>query len=436
MKEIHIFGKDVNIWVVVGSLAGVVTVYYLYKKNSGVAAGSSSAIDPLTGLPYSQDAQVDPLTGMTYLTEAQQYGSVQAAEAAISSGQAYSGGYYNSGGGYSGSTAGSPSLSGNGTATGSGYASNAQWAQAVTNGLTSIGYSSTDVAAALGLYLSGQSLGIAPDGVSYLSIVQAAVAEFGPPPVGTFTIIAGSTNPPPPSNVSVPNVVGLTVSAAETAITNADLTPSLSGGTDPVVSQNPAAGSQVSPTSTVTITGTTSTGGGGGGTPPPASATVPNVVGMTIAAAENAISNAGLVTAIAGGTADPVIAQSPAAGTSVPQGSAVSITATTPSSGGGGSTGRLTAPTGLHLTIQGRTGVRLQWNSVSGATSYICQNKRGGENGTSVNGPFSVSGPVCNFGSLTPNTKYTALIWPSDASDPGGPGSNQPHAQFYYTTPS
>lgn len=99
-------------------------------------------------------------------------------------------------------------------------------------------------------------------------------------------------------------------------------------------------------------------------------------------------------------------------------------------------TGRLSAPTGVHLTIQGRTGVRLQWNSVSGANGYVCQNKRGGDNGTTVNGPFQVSSAVCNFGSLAPGTSYTALIWPSDASDAGGPGSNQPHVEFSFSTPS
>jgi hypothetical protein len=42
---------------------------------------------------------------------------------------------------------------------------------------------------------------------------------------------------------------------------------------------------------------------------------------------------------------------------------------------------------------------------------------------------------VANFGNLKPGTHYTALIWPSDPADPGGPGSNQPHTELGFTTP-
>lgn len=107
-------------------------------------------------------------------------------------------------------------------------------------------------------------------------------------------------------------------------------------------------------------------------------------------------------------------------------------------SGGGGTTTtqRLSAPSGLKLTIKGKTGVRLAWSPVSGAAGYFCQNKQGGENGQTVNGPFFVTTPQCNFGGLKAGTAYTALIWPSAQSDPGGPGSDQPHAQYPYTTTS
>lgn len=97
--------------------------------------------------------------------------------------------------------------------------------------------------------------------------------------------------------------------------------------------------------------------------------------------------------------------------------------------------GRLTAPMGLKLTIDGKTGVRLQWNSVPHATGYVCLAKKGDDNGQVVNGPFSTTEPVCNFGGLTAGTKYTALIWPSSATVQGGPGSNQPHAEYAFSTP-
>ena len=345
-----IAGHKINNWWLLGGGAGLVLVIYLYRRGSagGGSGANASAIDPITGLPYSQDAQVDPLTGMTYLAEAQQYGSVSAAEAAISSGSAYGAGFVGSGGGgssnYSG-TAGYPTLNVGGSAPqGNGFATNSQWSQAVTTGLVGLGYSATDVAAALGLYFQSQPLGIAPDGVSYATIIQAAVAEFGPPPVGTFQIIGAPTSGGTGSG-SGGGGTGGTGSGG-------DGTGSGSGGT-----------------------GGDSGGGSGGGT--------------------------------GGGTTTPP-----------------------PSSGRLGH-----APTGVHLTIDGKTGVRLQWTAVPGATSYTCLCKQGGANGANVNGPFNVSAPVCNFGNLKSKTHYTALIWPGDQADPGGPGSNEPHVEFGFTTP-
>jgi Fibronectin type III domain len=191
-----IAGHQISNWWLIGGGAGLILVVYLYKKGTSSSSGSSasgtnssSAIDPVTGLPYSEDNQVDPLTGMTYLAEAQEYGSVQAAEAAVSSGSGYGGTSAYSG------TAGYPTLNayGNTTVNGTSYATNAAWAQAVTTGLVSLGYSAADVSAALGLFFAGQPLGTAPDGVSYATIVQAAEAEFGLPPQGTYQIIAAPT---------------------------------------------------------------------------------------------------------------------------------------------------------------------------------------------------------------------------------------------------
>ena len=142
----------------------------------------------MTGLPYSQDSQVDPLTGQTYLAEAQQYGSVSAAEQAVaaSSSLDYSSAY-GTGYGAVGTSSAAPLVTAN-TTQATTYASNSAWAQAVEAGLSTIGYSSTDIAAALGRYLG--SLSETPD---QASIVGAALAEFGPPPVGSYQIILASS---------------------------------------------------------------------------------------------------------------------------------------------------------------------------------------------------------------------------------------------------
>jgi hypothetical protein len=186
-------GKEISNWWLIGGGAGVIGLWLLYRHSSSSSANtasSGSGIDPVTGLPYSEDQQVDPETGMTYLAEAQEYGSVSAAEAAVSSGSGYDDTGYGSDSGYVG-TAGYPTENvGTGTSTTGSYATNAAWAQAVTAGLVALGYSSTDVAAALGLFFAGQPLGNGSDGVSYASIVQAAEAEYGPPPQGTYSIIA------------------------------------------------------------------------------------------------------------------------------------------------------------------------------------------------------------------------------------------------------
>ena len=124
---------------------------------------------------------------------------------------------------------------------------------------------------------------------------------------------------------AVPNVVGSTQAAAQTAITNAGLTvgtittansPTVPAGR--VISQNPAAGTNVAPGSAVALV--VSLG-----------AAVPNVVGLTEAAAATALTNAGLTkgtVTTATSTTVPtgnVISQNPAAGSNVAPGSAVAL---------------------------------------------------------------------------------------------------------------
>jgi hypothetical protein len=253
-------------WVAGGGALGVGGIWYYRRQEaaaggSSPAAGSSSAIDPVTGLPASEDNTDDPVTGMTYLAEAQQYGSVAAAEAAYQNGGAESS-YLGSGeSGYpldSGSPTGyyttSPATPGPGT-----YTTDAQWAQAVTAGLTEVGYSSQDIAAALGLYFAGHPLTSGADGVSYLQIMQAALAEFGPPPVGSYALIAppssgggnpGSGGTTGKTTVTVPSVTGQHAAAAVAVLQEAGLSPHLNrqtphGKVGTIDSQTPGAGSKV-----------------------------------------------------------------------------------------------------------------------------------------------------------------------------------------------
>lgn len=126
-----------------GAAIGGYALYAHHKKTgswspfaTGTAATASTGAtgtDPVTGLPYTQDGETDPITGEGYLQEAQQYGSVAAAEAAVSAwGQSTA-----TGSGI-GVNPASPASSGSintpvGTSV---YTSNAAWAQAATAGLT------------------------------------------------------------------------------------------------------------------------------------------------------------------------------------------------------------------------------------------------------------------------------------------------------------
>jgi len=217
--------------------------------SSSAAPTSTSAIDPVTGLPSSQDNATDPLTNLTYLAEAEQYGSVAAAEADVTQfGQSSATG---SGIGVSPATypvAGSPS----GTQAGSPYASNAAWAQAAQAGLTDVGYDSTSVARALGEYLTAQPLSTSGSPSDW-SIVNTAIAEYGQPPV---TVPAPVQQPSsgPAATATVPDVKGMPVSEADAVIRAAGLVPGTgSTGTGTVTGQTPAGGTKVAPNSKVDL---------------------------------------------------------------------------------------------------------------------------------------------------------------------------------------
>jgi beta-lactam-binding protein with PASTA domain len=132
-----------------------------------------------------------------------------------------------------------------------------------------------------------------------------------------------------PCQATVPNVVGMTESAAGSSITSAGLVVgtktsqcSATVAVGKVISQSPSAGTSVASGSAVNLT--ISSG--------PCQATIPNVAGMTESAAGSAITSAGLIVGTktsqcsATVAVGKVISQSPAAGTSVSSGSAVNLT--------------------------------------------------------------------------------------------------------------
>ncbi len=134
--------------------------------------------------------------------------------------------------------------------------------------------------------------------------------------------------PPPPSQVSTPDVVGVTQATAESRITGAGLVVGTvsqeASNTVPagdVISQDPTAGTDVNSGSSVSLV--ISTG--------PADVAVPNVVGLSEAAAIAALNAAGLTVGdVSDGNSDTVpvgdvISQDPASGTLVSPASAVDI---------------------------------------------------------------------------------------------------------------
>lgn len=224
MKDIDLFGHKVKPLTAGAIVVGSGAVIWFAVKQHQAAAGSSSssAIDPLTGLPSSQDNVDDPLTGLTYAGEAQQYGSVSAAEqaAAGQSSLDLSSAYGTGGGGVIGSS-GATTLVPSTDTTAATYATNAAWAQAVEAGLTDVGYTSTDVSAALGRYLGSLS-----ETADQATIVDAAIAEYGPPPVGTYTVIlAPATTATGSGNTGTGTSTGTTTTGTGTATGSAPSSP-------------------------------------------------------------------------------------------------------------------------------------------------------------------------------------------------------------------
>jgi len=168
------------------------------------------------------------------------------------------------------------------------------------------------------------------DTVAAGNVISQSPAAGTSVPEGSTVSLTVSSGPCP---VAVPNVVGQTQSAAAAAITAAGLTVGATtlqcNNTVPagnVISQSPAAGTQVAPGSAVNLV--LSTG------PCPVLVTVPDVVGVQVASALGALQAAGLLYTVTeecddSAPAGEVISQSPAGGSSVPQGTTVALTVST-----------------------------------------------------------------------------------------------------------
>src|SRR6202049_4029766 len=224
------------------------------------------------------------------------------------------------------------------------------------------------------------------------------------------------------AKMTVPNVEGLTQDAATTAITAAKLTvgtvtqqTSNTVATGKVISQDPASGSSVaqgSPISLVISSG-------------PQMVTVPNVEGLTQAAATTAITGAklmvGTVTQQSSNTVatGKVISQDPASGSSVAQGSPVNLVislgpqrVTVPNVEGLTQDAMTTAITGAKLTVG--TVTQQSSNTVATGKEMSQEAEDGGSPGQGYpekikisSGPQMVTMP--NVEGLTQDAATTAI---------------------------
>lgn len=171
-------------------------------------------------------------------------------------------------------------------------------------------------------------LKVCDDTVAAENVVYQYPAANQSVPEGSSVLLVVSTGPCP---VNVPDVIGQTQAAAESAITAAGLYVGLvtsqcsnTVSSGDVISQSPAAGSSVAPGTEVALV--VSTG--------PCMVNVPGVVYQTQGAAESAFTTAGLtalVIEVCNDTVDSgnVISQYPAANETVPVGSPVLLVVST-----------------------------------------------------------------------------------------------------------
>jgi len=152
-------------------------------------------------------------------------------------------------------------------------------------------------------------------------------------PHGSTVVLTVSNGP---SKIAVPNVVGLSLATAsnklgadQLAVGNVTYQSSSTVPSGDVISTNPAAGTEVAPGSSVDLV--VSQGN---------QVTVPNVVGDSLQTAEQTLQNAGLqIGTVTPSNSPPtavVASTNPPAGQSVPAGTVVDITMTSPTGGSSG----------------------------------------------------------------------------------------------------
>lgn len=127
----------------------------------------------------------------------------------------------------------------------------------------------------------------------------------------------------PLQTVTVPNLIGETRAAADSALARLGLQAQFSGTGTTVIHQDPAAGQPVLQGTTVVLTVSSA-----GQNPPPPTVAVPGLIGETRAAADSALASVGLQAQFSG-TGTTVNNQSPAPGEQVLQGSTVMLTTST-----------------------------------------------------------------------------------------------------------
>ena len=162
-----------------------------------------------------------------------------------------------------------------------------------------------------GVYVSGGNM-VAPTASAVMGEILPYV---GVEPEYTAEEMVGA-------DVTVPNVVGMTAEAAREKITGMGFTCRTVGSGETVTDQTPLGGAIV-PNSAAIILYL-------GEEKPDAPCTVPNVVGMTAAQANTALTNAGLIMRVSGATAASsgnvyALNQSAAPGAEVPAGTVVTV---------------------------------------------------------------------------------------------------------------
>lgn len=158
---------------------------------SGVASSAGDVQDPTTGQQYPIDA-IDPNSGLPYGQEIAEYGSVAAADATAGAGyQAASQGITPQE--YVEQTGGTGTPAGGASPT-----TNAQWMAEVETGLSEQGYNASDIGQGLAAYFASKPLGTSSDGTNLYTMMNLAISEYGPPPVGSYPLLIAGSNPPPP----------------------------------------------------------------------------------------------------------------------------------------------------------------------------------------------------------------------------------------------